>query len=380
MMRTALLRSLALVACTGGTDDPTDTDSTDPTDTTDTTDTTTDTTDTGDTGPDPDSIFALGVITGWDGTSFAYADRVEPYTLATPLFSDYAVKERAYLLPEGQQAIYRDPAVLDFPVGTTIVKSFLFPADLRTPDQDLRVIETRVLIREENGWQNWPYLWNEEQTDAIRAPSGAIVQMEVTGFDGEPLAFPYLVPQRNQCVDCHELTGEDGRYTTPIGPSVRNLNVGDQMARLAGTISGLPPLGELPAAYDASLLAGVDPTTLDDPTLEAAARDYLHVNCAHCHNRNGTEGVSSQLFLTWYEDDPFHLGQCKKPGSAGRGTNGLDYDIVPGDPESSILWYRTQTEEIGEMMPDIGRSLRHDEGVALIAEWIRRLEGTCTEN
>ena len=54
MMRTALLRSLALVACTGGTDDPTDTDSTDPTDTTDTTDTTTDTTDTteptGDTG------------------------------------------------------------------------------------------------------------------------------------------------------------------------------------------------------------------------------------------------------------------------------------------------------------------------------------------
>jgi hypothetical protein len=29
------------------------------------------------------------------------------------------------------------------------------------------------------------------------------------------------------------------------------------------------------------------------------------------------------------------------------------------------------------MMPELGRSLTHEEGVALIAEWIREMEGEC---
>lgn len=331
------------------------------------------------TTPDPEALSSLGVVLGFDGSTFTYGERVQSYVLATPLFSDYAVKERAFLLPKGTTAAYTANGVLDFPVGTTIVKSFLFPADLRAPEENLTVIETRVLTREEGGWKVWPYLWNDEQTEAYRAPSGAVRSISLTGLDGEPWSFPYLVPQRNQCIDCHEKSNDKGRANKPIGPSARNLHVGDQLQRLldAGVLSGFPALSEIGPAVDEADLHGVDPKTLDDTTLNAAARDYLDVNCAHCHNPDGTEGRSSQLFLNWDNTDPFNLGVCKKPGSAGRGTGGFIYDIVPGEPERSILWYRIQTAEVGEMMPDIGRILVHDEGVALVAEWIARLQGTC---
>jgi uncharacterized repeat protein (TIGR03806 family) len=270
--------------------------------------------------------------------------------------------------------------VLTFPVGTRLVKSFSFPADFRAPTEDLRLIETRVLTLEEDGWDAWPYLWNEEQTEAMRAPSGEVLDLSFVDAQGQPVSFSYLVPQRNQCVDCHELPGGEERQNTPIGPTARNLNVGDQLERMQDLVSGLPPLQDIGSATDADTLDGADLASMPDEELFPAARDYLDINCAHCHHPAGTEGRSSQLFLNWdYDEDPFHLGVCKKPGSAGGGTGGLTYDIVPGDPESSILWYRMQTAEIGEMMPDIGRSLVDERGVELVAEWIRRLEGTCSE-
>jgi uncharacterized repeat protein (TIGR03806 family) len=330
---------------------------------------------------DPDSLAALGLLS-WDGSTFHYADGVVPYELATPLFSDFSLKARAIALPEGQSASYNERGVLTFPVGTRLVKSFFFPADFRAPTEDLRLIETRVLTLEEDGWDAWPFLWNEEQTEAMRAPSGDVLDLSFVDAQGEPVSFSYLVPQRNQCVDCHELPGGEERQNTPIGPTARNLHVGDQLERLAaeGVISDLPPLQDISAATEAASLQGVDLAALPDEVLLPAARDYLDINCAHCHHPEGTEGRSSQLFLNWdYEENPFHLGVCKKPGSAGNGTGGLTYDIVPGDPESSILWYRMQTAELGEMMPDLGRALVDERGVELVAEWIRRLEGTCSE-
>lgn len=370
----ALLVAASLVACSG-TSTPTPTDPTGETPTGDSS-----TAETG-TPPDPTALSTLGVVLGWDGSAFTYAEGVHRYELATPLFSDFAVKDRAIALPEGTSATYVERGVVEFPVGTQIVKSFLFPADLREPTKNLDVIETRVMILEEDGWETWPYLWNEERTEAFRAPSGAVQQITVTDFDGESLRFPYLVPQRNQCVDCHERSDDTGRENKPIGPSARNLHIDDQLQRLidAGALAGFPALDTIEPAVDARTLKGVDPKGLSGAELTAAARDYLDVNCAHCHNPDGTEGRSSQLFLNWDNEDWFNLGLCKKPGSAGRGTGGLTYDIVPGEPEASILWYRTQTAEVGEMMPDIGRSLVHHEGVALIAEWISRIEGSCEE-
>ena len=75
--------------------------------------------------------------------------------------------------------------------------------------------------------------------------------------------------------------------------------------------------------------------------------------------------------------DDRHLGICKPPVAAGRGTGDHMFDIVPGQPDASILPYRMASSEPGVMMPEIGRSTVHREGVALIRAWIASQQGAC---
>jgi uncharacterized repeat protein (TIGR03806 family) len=323
----------------------------------------------------------------WEGDAGpSYGADVVPYEVNTPLFSNHAAKDRAMWLPPGEAATYDPVAAFDLPDGTILLKSFSFPADLREPDVDRRLIETRLLVRGPAGWVGFPYIWDDAGRDAVLSVAGGRTDVSIINEEGTPLDFTYVVPQKNQCVDCHELTGDDDEgYTTPIGVKARHLHrsVGgtDQLADLAdrGLLVGLPPADEVPAATDWASLSLDDLASWSDAKVEAVTRDYLDMNCAHCHNRAGTEGVTSQLFLDPYEQDPFHLGVCKRPGSAGKGGVGRTFDIVPGDHEASIFWYRMQTEDLGSMMPDIGRELVHTQGVRLVEAWIDRMEGSCSE-
>ena len=68
------------------------------------------------------------------------------------------------------------------------------------------------------------------------------------------------------------------------------------------------------------------------------------------------------------------LGIYKTPVAAGRGSGPLRYDIVPGKPEESILVYRFNSTEPAVMMPELGRTMVHNEGLELIKEWIVSLK------
>ena len=89
------------------------------------------------------------------------ADGVVLYTLNSPLFSDYASKLRFVKLPVGQSVAYNPDSVLQFPVGTAIVKTFYYPVDERNPKKGRRLMETRVLFHEAKGWVALPYIWNK---------------------------------------------------------------------------------------------------------------------------------------------------------------------------------------------------------------------------
>ncbi len=317
----------------------------------------------------------------WDGAKLEYEANVYHYDLNTELFSDYALKDRAIFIPPGTTASYRDNAVIDFPVGTVILKSFYFPADMREPELDIDLVETRVLVRFPEGWKAYPYIWDHGINDAVLTVQGEVRVIEFIGPDGLERTANYLVPQRNQCLDCHELKDDlEQNYTTPIGPWPRHLNrptstLPEPVNQLqhfadAGWLEGLPPLAELPAAWDMRELATTPVAQMSYAEITRAARDYLDINCAYCHNPLGVNGISSQLFLNWDNEDEFHLGFCKKPGSAGKGGVDRDYNIVPGDAEASILVYRTETLDLGSMMPLIGRSLKHDPGAELLRAWI----------
>ena len=107
--------------------------------------------------------------------------------------------------------------------------------------------------------------------------------------------------------------------------------------------------------------------------LNARARAYLAINCAHCHRREGPAQTSG-LFLTEFEKDSTSIGFNKPPVAAGKGSGGRLVDIMAGHADASILFYRMQTNNPGERMPELGRSLVHREGLALIKEWIDKMK------
>ncbi len=281
-----------------------------------------------------------------------YVPTGKPYALNTPLFSDYAEKFRFAYVPEGKAIGSGSGGVAQFPVGSVLVKSFGYPADFRQPDQNVRMIETRLLIHRANGWVALPYVWDADGNDATLKRAGARVDVSWTHTDGKPRSISYSVPNVNQCKDCHALGG----VMTPIGPKPRNLT----KASLAsfGITQPYPlPVWNNPATG----------------SVNHRARAYLDVNCAHCHNRAGAAS-NSGLFLDYEEPIGPAIGIGKGPVAAGRGSGGFDHDVEPGHPEKSIMTFRMASLDPGIAMPESGRASAHDEGNALISQWIKEMQ------
>jgi parallel beta-helix repeat protein len=311
-----------------------------------------------------------------DGSTQEPNEGVLPYDLNTPLFSDYALKHRFVWIPDGGSATYSPSDSFDFPVGSVIVKTFAYPIDFRDLDLGEQLLETRVLLHRESGWVGLPYVWNEDRTEATLRVVGATFPVNWIHTDGSMRQINYRVPNTNQCKGCHD--EHDGVFA-PLGPKARNLNkdfdygdgVENQLSRWAsfGYLSGAPlDPSEAPrtAVFD-------DPSSGD---LAARARGYMDVNCGNCHNPTGPARTSG-LYLTVDVTNSTELGVCKSPVAAGQGSGGLNFDIVPGGPDESILVFRMESVEPGIAMPEIGRQTVHVEALEVIRDWITEMEGSC---
>jgi uncharacterized repeat protein (TIGR03806 family) len=294
-----------------------------------------------------------------------------PYALNTPLFSDYAEKARLIYLPPGTHATYRPTGPLDLPVGATLVKTFAYPADLRRPTENVRLIETRLLIHRRSGWVALTYVWNDDRTEARLKRAGPRLAVSFVDAQGRSRQVDYHVPNQNQCKECHSLSGR----IAPIGVKTRNLNgdfaypVGPENQLVHWTRTGL--LTGAPAPDKAPRTA-----VWDNPAepLDARARAYLDGNCGHCHNPRG-EASNTGLFLNLEEARPVKFGIGKRPVAAGKGSGELETDLVPGHPDTSIIAYRMASTDPGVMMPELGRSVVHDEGLALVRDYIAKMQG-----
>lgn len=277
-----------------------------------------------------------------------------PYALNTPLFTDHATKHRYVFMPKGQAAKAAGAGMPEFPVGTVLVKTFAYPAA-----GGERFIETRLLIRKATGWVPNTYVWDAAQTTAVLKRAGARVAVT---WQGKPI--DYAVPNVNQCKQCHL----NGAAVTPIGPKARNLN-GD-LTYTSGREN------QLAHWTRAKLITGLPAKVVATPhwddakaPLDGRARAYLDSNCAHCHSRAGLAS-NSGLYLNFEETEPSAWGVGKRPVAAGRGSGGLQFSISPGDPDGSIIVHRMASTEPGVMMPQFGRTMTDEEGVALIRAWI----------
>ncbi len=272
---------------------------------------------------------------------------VTPYRLNTPLWSDGAEKLRFVYVPEGMKAKAGGEGLIDLPVGSALIKTFRFGA---------RMIETRVLLHRTEGWVALPYQWNAAQTEAKLVLGGA--RVPVASPAGE--AISYSIPNKNQCKECHGLAG----VVTPIGPKARNL-APEWLAAFAkaGHLDRVPTVTRRVPLWEARQQGAAEP----------AARGYLEVNCAHCHNPAGSAS-NSGLDLRWEQSDPAKLGVFKHPVAAGRGAGAFEYDVVPGDPAHSIVTYRMGSTEGGIAMPELGKASVDKDGVAAVTRWVREMK------
>ena len=294
------------------------------------------------------------------------------YDLNTPLFSDHAKKQRTLYIPKGQQITFSPQGDLVFPVGTIISKSFYYHADDRghiraDNDGSLKVLETRLLVKQAEGWDALPYVWRGD--DAWLAISGELLTL--SGSYGE---LNYLVPSKNQCASCHATNHTTGTIE-PIGLKIRHINR-NQPATSVNQLTLLKQRDWLNQSIDPDTAPRAADAYNESQDLNHRARSYLDVNCGHCHNPQGAADTSA-LFLDYDEHTLADLGVCKPPIAAGRGSGGLNYSIVPGDAKQSILPFRMASTDPAVMMPELGRSLADLEGVALIEQWIDTMSGEC---
>lgn len=319
--------------------------------------------------PPPERLSELGLI-AWTGRRVVHAREVEPYALNTPLFTDFSLKERHLFLPEGGTMGPGGLAnTLDLPVGSALLKTFLFAPDLAAPDEGLFPVETRLLRRTEAGWEAWPYVWDELGEDATLDEVGSVRFIDLLDASGASRTAAHEIPSRQACASCHAMLVEGQGTLTPLGITPRQLHREGQLEAWAedGLLVGLDPATVEPAADFDATVAQLD--RLAHGQIDLAARDYLDVNCAHCHRPGAIQGGFIGLHLNQDHEDDEALGLCRAAMSGGMGT-GNPYVIVPGDASASFLVDRMQAEDPGLRMAPLGRSLAHDDGVALIRTWI----------
>lgn len=298
------------------------------------------------------------------------AASVIPYDINMTLFSNYAEKLRFIKIPDGMKANYTAEGTLEFPIGTVIIKNFYYENDFRKPGQGRRILETRLLVHEEKGWVAYPYVWDEQQSEAFYDPAGDIRKISYINKSGKRIEADYIIPNKNQCKGCHL---RDGKMM-PVGPAARQLNrdyaypSGSQNQLIYWQQHGL--LKNLPEISKVDKFAALDDGS---QSVQSKARAYLDVNCGTCHHPAGPANASG-LFLNYEQDPTIEMGIMKSPVAAGRGAGKNSFDIVPGKPHKSILSFRMQTNDPGIAMPELGREQVHKEGVKLIREWIKTME------
>lgn len=297
------------------------------------------------------------------------AEGVVPFEPIAVLYADESLKDRFIAVPPGASIAFDADALWTFPEGTILVKTFYYHADARDPSLGKRVIETRLLVLREGVWDSYIYVWDDAQQDAHFERLGGWAEFDRVDEQGATVSVRYRIPNKNQCASCHE----QNDAVVPLGPRAFQLNepldYGDpvgaknQLQHWAdlGILSGVP-----------RDLAGQFTLTdyLDESAdLDARARSYLEVNCAHCHNPAGAADPSG-LKLGVTVTDPGEYGVCRRPVAAGAGSGGFFYDIVPGDPDASIMVFRMASVDPEIKMPELPTQTSDDYGVRLIREWI----------
>ncbi|MGC4041647.1 MAG: hypothetical protein QM710_12895 [Flavobacterium sp.] len=300
---------------------------------------------------------------------------VIPYEPASGLFTDYALKKRFIWMPSDVKATYvADNKALEFPVGTILIKNFYY--NTVQPGNTTKIIETRLMVRRSDRWYFYEYIWNDAQTDADLVTGNNFVNGDTKYFtftkpNGEVINEEYRIPSEAECHACHKIN----EIRVPIGVKPQNINFNytynDGVSK--NQLQKLVDQGYL-QSYPSNIVSTVDYHDTTKP-LDLRFRSYVDANCAHCHQDLGRCDYRALRFNFGETTDPSKMGVCVQADETISPT--LQKLITPGNYNKSILHYRLDTNDESERMPLLGRTIIHDEGIALVREYISSLTQTC---
>lgn len=296
------------------------------------------------------------------------AFKVLPYDLNSSLFTDYALKKRFMWMPEGTKATYAsDGEILNFPVGAALIKNFYYENVL--PDNVTKIIETRIMIKKTSGWIFANYKWNDEQTEAFLDMNASSVNISWMQ-NGEEKAITYKIPSGTDCIICHS----SHSVYTPIGPKPQNLFKDFSYSTgMQNQLEKWKQEGYLDT-YSQNTLATADWQDTNK-SLDVRARSYLDINCAHCHKPGGACDLMPENFSFTETANLTNLGVCVEPHDFVIGNQ--QYIIHSQKGRESLMYYKMNTNIPEQMMPPVGRTIVHTEGLLLIREWIDAMENPC---
>jgi len=297
---------------------------------------------------------------------------VLPFEPITPLFTDYAHKKRFVWMPNGVKAEYvGDSDLLNFPIGTVLIKDFFY--DNVLPNNVTQIIETRLLIKKADGWITANYIWNEDQNEGFLDVSGNGGFVPIQWVEnGVTRDINYRIPASSECFTCHKANFE----VSPIGVKPQSLNSNYEYADGANNqLTKWIEQGYLQSNVPQNIVTVAKWDDTSQP-LNLRVRSYLDINCNSCHSDDGHCNYRAPRFSFEFTEDPVNMGVCVTSDTPIPGLEGAKI-VEPGDPDQSVLFFRLSSVEEQYRMPLLGRTIQHEEGVALIEEWINSLTQTC---
>ena len=330
----------------------------------------------------PPTLSELGVFA--DLAALTPAAGVVPYSTASPLWSDGALKRRWVILPAGAEVGFDPVEPWDYPAGTVFVKHFEL-GDADAPQSDRYRLETRFMRVDADGI-GWAasYRWGEDQRDAeLIGPAGLTETVDFrTAADGGKKSQTWTYPSRVACGQCHtEAAGFVlGAQAKQLHGALRHDSPGGFFADTpasqieawagAGLFDREPTAAELETAPK---LVAVDDAAA---TVAHRGRSYLDANCANCHRPGGARGGFDLRIQTPWEEAGLVDNRLF---SADLGVSGAKV-LAPGEPGKSMVWLRLARRGDRFAMPPVGSHDADPDAVRVVRDWIAGMNPAVAAN
>ena len=287
-----------------------------------------------------------------------------PFSPQYPLWTDGAKKTRWVYLPDGARIDASDQYAWEVPVGTKFWKEFQFSG---------RKVETRMIWRASvRDWVFATYVWNEEGTDAVLAPTA--------GLRGVAQLAPgkrHDIPSATDCTACHGTTrpGPLGFNALQLSPD-RDPNAIHAEPLEAGMVTLETLLVEQRVSHAPPDWATHAPRVETSNPRTRSVLGYLVANCGGCHNGRGEIAALGPVLR--YEDllrdadrvAASFVDQPTKWQLPGRIEGSVL--VTTDSPDQSALLARLRSRSPSSQMPPLGTVLRDTEAVQAVTDWISR--------